>query len=327
MEYRLIFVLFIIFGFSTLQGQKILREEYILMYKDIAIEEMERTGVLASITLAQGIVESNGGNSELAKASNNHFGIKCHSGWSGEKVFHDDNHTGECFRAYRSPEESFRDHSDFLALRERYSFLFELDKTDYKGWCKGLRSAGYATDRSYDQKLIRIIESYQLYQYDRVANPGRLAVASKASDKKKKEMRKTSNESVIYSPEATVIDLHGLKGGQINNVDYIVVQSGDTWGSLIETHNKMPWELYRYNDISREMSAEIVPGQIIYLQPKRRKAEKNFKHHIVAEGETLWSISQKYGVRLKRLYKLNRMTSDQELLVGQRVYLRHKKPE
>ena len=315
------------FSFYTIQGQKILREEYILMYKDIAIEEMERTGVLASITLAQGIVESNGGNSELAKASNNHFGIKCHSGWSGEKVFHDDDHTGECFRAYRSPEESFRDHSDFLALRERYSFLFELDKTDYKGWCKGLKSAGYATDRSYDQKLIRIIESHQLYQYDRTTDPGRLAAAPKASDKKNKEIIKTANENFVYSPEATVIDIHGLKGGQINNVDYIVAQNGDTWGSLIEKYNKMPWELYRYNDISREMSAEIVPGQIIYLQPKRRKAEKSFKHHIVAEGETLWSISQKYGVRLKRLYKLNRMSSDQELLEGQRVYLRRKKPE
>lgn len=321
---KVIHVFLLVLFVGNVHSQKILREEYVLMYKDIAIKEMERTGVLASITLAQGIIESNGGNSELSSISNNHFGIKCHSDWTGEKVFHDDDHEGECFRVYATAEESFRDHSDFLANRNRYSFLFELDKSDYKGWCKGLKAAGYATDRSYDQKLIKIIESLQLYQYDQgvVVQPTH-SLANFA----KPNVIESENPSKIYYPEATVVDLHGLKGGKINNVDYVVAQKGDTWNSLIEKHNKMPWELYKYNDISREMSAEIVPGQIIYLQPKRRKADRNNIHHIAKQGESLWSISQKYGLRLKRLYKLNRMTTDQEVMVGQKLYLRKKKPE
>ncbi len=311
-------------------GQKTVREEYILIYKDMAISEMKRTGVPASITLAQGILESDGGNSKLAKEANNHFGIKCHADWTGQKIYHDDDHKGECFRVYDSPEESFRDHSDFLAQRERYAFLFQLEPTDYKGWSKGLKTAGYATARNYDNLLIKIIESHQLYLYDQGVTPGKILATYKDSEPQKQKTSDQGNKSKAQQkmnyPGATVVDLHSLKGGQINRIDYVVAQTGDTWQSLTKKHNKMPWELYRYNDISREMSAEIITGQVIYLQPKRRKADREFRFHTVSEGESMWSISQKYGIRLKRLYKMNRMAPDIEPEVGQSIFLRKKKP-
>jgi LysM repeat protein len=266
----------------------------------------------------------------LAREANNHFGVKCHAGWTGQKIYHDDDQKGECFRVYVTPEESFRDHSDFLAQRERYAFLFQLDPTNYKEWCRGLKTAGYATARNYDNLLIKIIETHQLYLYDKGVTKDPLLAAKKETktekEKKPEAEKKQQTPQKTYYPEATVVDLHGLKGGQINRIDYIVAQKGDTWQNLTKKHNKMPWEFYRYNDISREMSAEIVPGQVIYLQPKRRKADREFRFHTVAEGESMWSISQKYGIRLKRLYKMNRMTSEQVVEAGQKIYLRKTKP-
>lgn len=314
--------------------QKIMREEYILRYKDIAIAEMLRTGVPASITLAQGILESESGNSRLAQQANNHFGIKCHNGWTGAKIYHDDDSKGECFRVYKTPEESYSDHSDFLAQRKRYAFLFDLPTTDYKGWSKGLKSSGYATNRHYDKMLIKIIETHQLYLYDQKVDIKKsvpIAQTPKKQDRLTKERRqpqkhKTTNAKNNVS-ETTEIDFYGQNGGQINRIDFIFAQSGDTWQSLTKKHNKMAWELYKYNDISREMPAEIVEGQVIFLQPKRRKAEHGNDYHIVTSDETMWSISQKYGIRLARLYKLNRMTPDQEPATGQKLYLRKRKPK
>ncbi len=314
---------------QLLFSQKILREEYILLYKDIAIQEMQRTGVPASITLSQGVLESGNGNSRLAKEANNHFGIKCHNDWAGEKIFHDDDHKGECFRVYETAEESFRDHSDFLAQRNRYAFLFTLEPTDYKGWCRGLKDAGYATAKHYDNMLIKIIEDNQLYLFDQdIVVVHKTTKQTTDTRPTAKNIKKTNPlKPPINISESDEIDIYGIKGGQINRIDYVIAQEGDTWQSLTKKHNKMPWELYKYNDISREMSADIEQGQVIFLQPKRRKADRDFFYHTVTESETMWSISQKYGIRLKRLYKLNRMEDGQEVELGQKLYLRKQKPK
>ena len=161
--YIFVFVALLLPGVSNAQTAQ---EKYISTYADLAVQEMYRSGVPASITLAQGMLESGNGRSELAQKSNNHFGIKCHNNWSGERVYHDDDAKGECFRKYSHPYQSYRDHSDFLRYRDRYKFLFDLKTTDYKGWAYGLKQAGYATDPNYATKLIKIIEDYKLYQYD-----------------------------------------------------------------------------------------------------------------------------------------------------------------
>ena len=309
--------------FFQASAQKITTEDYILLYKDIAIAEMKRTGIPASIKLAQGILESASGNSRLALKANNHFGIKCHGEWTGEKILHDDDHPGECFRVYSKPEESFFDHSNFLVSRKRYADLFQLSSTDYKGWAMGLKNAGYATNKNYDKILIQLIERYQLYLYDEETQSGKTFVQTNLKNISANQAKETGG----YSPEQAVVDIYTIKRGEINRVEYVVAEKGDTWQSLTKKYNKLPWELYRYNDISREMSAEIFPGQIIYLQPKRRKADINYKYHIVKEGETLWSISQKYAIKLKHLKRLNRLTGNETPEVGTKLYLRRKKPK
>lgn len=178
------------------------KDRYIEKWAATAVREMQRSGIPASITLAQGLVESRAGLSDLAKEGNNHFGIKCHSGWTGGRMYHDDDAKGECFRVYDSAEESFRDHSDFLTGRQRYAALFRLDITDYKGWAEGLRKAGYATSPSYASQLIKVIEDYKLYEYD-VMSPadfgdegqGRSAVAKKVSRKERKQAAKRAEEA------------------------------------------------------------------------------------------------------------------------------------
>jgi len=168
---------------------------YINQYKDIAMEEMRVYKIPASITLSQGILESRSGNSELTQKSNNHFGIKCHKGWSGPKVFHDDDENDECFRAYKNPNNSFKDHSKFLATRNRYAKLFNLKPGDYIKWAKGLSEAGYATDRRYPAKLIAIIEKYNLHKYDRKV----LGKKEKTPKKEKVENYAVVKGDTLYS--------------------------------------------------------------------------------------------------------------------------------
>jgi len=196
---------------------------YIGNYKDIAIDKMVNYKIPASITLAQGILESGNGLSTLAKKSNNHFGIKCHSGWKGKKVYHDDDKRGECFRKYDNPEGSFNDHSKFLTGRGRYEFLFDLDPDDYKGWAKGLKKAGYATDRKYPKKLIAFIENFQLYKYDE------LVLDEKGYKRAKKEMPLASNDSAET---------------------FIVVSKGDTLYSISRNNNISVEELKRLNGLN-----------------------------------------------------------------------------
>ena len=278
---------------------------YIQKYKDIAVSEMYRSGIPASITLSQGLLESGAGLSQLAVKSNNHFGIKCHNGWQGSRVYHDDDAKGECFRKYDKPEESFLDHSDFLRYRDRYKFLFDYEITDYKSWAYGLKKAGYATDPQYPVKLITIIEKYNLSQYDR---------ATLASTTGKEEKR------VLPTPPSQIDQVQRLKKSSkevfrfsltreifsINGVPFIYANAGETYVSIARTYSLFYQELLSFNDLSGRPSLE--EGAVVYLQKKKKYAAKGLERHVVEQGETLWSIAQKYGVRVNTLRKLNGLT-------------------
>jgi LysM repeat protein len=300
----------------ALYGQhssEITREEYIEIYASLAMREMVRVGIPASITLAQGCLESNNGNSRLAVVANNHFGIKCHE-WEGRKIYHDDDQRNECFRVYSSPYESFLDHSTFLSSKDRYAFLFELDKDDYNGWAHGLKKAGYATARNYAALLIKIIEENELYQFDRMVLSGEFD----EGDMAKLPVSRPSSRSSGSTISSRTIRLN-------NNVEYVVVQSGDTPESLRDELDLYKNEIYRYNDLSK--NKELEPGQIIYLQPKRKKAARGNDFHVMEQGETLYDISQKYGVKLKQLYRYNELVEGQQVPAGTRIYLRGKRKE
>ena len=254
-------------------------ESYIKQYRDLAVKEMKKYRIPASITLAQGLLESGAGQSTLARKSNNHFGIKCGSDWRGKTVSHDDDARGECFRAYKHPKQSYEDHSKFLANRPRYASLFKLDITDYKGWARGLKKAGYATNPRYAEQLIGIIELYDLHKYDR---KGGL-----------KWMKENPN------PHQTYI---------ANGLVYIVVRAGDSWKSISKELDISQKKLRKYNDLYKGYALQV--GDILYLEKKNRKAGKEHIVHVLRAGESMYSISQKYGIRLKNLYKLNKMDED-----------------
>lgn len=286
------------------------REEYIERYKDIAIREMKRSGIPASITLGQGMLESDNGKSPLAKRSNNHFGIKCHN-WKGAKVYHDDDAKGECFRKYKEPEESYIDHSDFLMSTQRYGFLFEYKSTDYKNWAKGLKKAGYATHPQYATMLIKIIEDNNLHYFDQELT---------ASQRPVKRTTKTNRRS---SEPDFAINLNGRTVYKKNNVDYIVVKSGDTFDKISREMEMLSWELLRYNELTKDSA--LREGQILYTQPKRRKAEIGNDTHIVKPGETIYSISQLYAIKSFRLLRLNYLSEGDTIAPGDVINLRRKK--
>lgn len=267
-----------LFAFLTVQGQSRNKqyEDYIKKYRDIAVEEMKRYHIPASITLAQGLLESGAGYGTLARKSNNHFGIKCGSDWRGKTVKHDDDARNECFRVYKDPKDSYRDHSKFLAGKQRYAFLFDLKITDYKGWARGLKKAGYATNPRYAHQLIDIIERYDLDKYDK---KGGL-----------KWMKENPNPHEPYIA---------------NGLLYIIARQGDTWKNLSKEFDISKRKLRKYNDLYK--GYELQEGDILYLEKKNRKAPKGMYVHVLCNGESMYSISQKYGIRLKRLYKMNKM--------------------
>ena len=276
-------------------------QQYIDQYKDVAIEQMKRWKVPASITLAQGIFESGAGESWLTLNSNNHFGIKCH-GWTGRKVYKDDDARNECFRAYSSAFDSFEDHSRFLASSQRYRSLFQLDITDYKGWARGLKAAGYATNPQYASKLIELIQLYRLYEYDKAKGYDRFMADHQRSQ--------GSNGQ----------QLHPIK---IYNKNYFLyARRGDTFQSIGEEIGISYKKIARYNE--RDRDDKLQEGEIIWLKKKQKRAPKDYKGHLhyVKNGESMYSIAQKYGIRLKSLYKLNRMKPDDEIVVGQGLRLR-----
>lgn len=272
-------------------------QTYINQYKDLAIEQMKRYHIPASITLAQGLFESRAGQSEFALRSNNHFGIKCH-GWSGKTVYHDDDATNECFRAYDNVFDSFEDHSKFLAKSSRYKRLFALKETDYRGWAYGLKECGYATNPQYAIKLIQIIELYKLYQYDTVRSYDRFMAERAGHDK----------------PAGPSQRLHPIR--IYNKNYYLQAREGDTFRSIGEEVGISYRALACYNE--RDKRDVLHQGDIIYLKKKRRKADKAYKNrpHVVKTGESMYSISQLYGIRLKSLYKKNHLPEDYQICVG-----------
>lgn len=309
--YILLFLLISLNSFSQ-RSKKIAPTEYISTYKDIAIEEMHRSGIPASITLSQGMLESENGNSSLATEGNNHFGIKCHD-WTGKKVYHDDDAKNECFRKYGSAQESFIDHTEFLRGKSRYSFLFDYSSTDYKKWAHGLKKAGYATNPSYPQLLIKLIEDYKLYVYDKEV-PIDKSFKSKPRKYTKKPIAGDDNFSIALASHEIF---------ERNRVQYIVAKNGDTFSKLAEELELMRWELPKYNDLTSD--SVLRAGDILYIQPKRNRAARGHDIHVVKVGESLRSISQLYGVKLSRLYKMNCLDSTSEPQEGETIQLRKSK--
>jgi LysM repeat protein len=280
----------IIFSFFILilQAQKQTPTQYIDRYKELAVIEMHRSGVPASITLSQGVLESSSGNSRLAKFANNHFGIKCKGNWTGKTIYANDDAPDECFRAYGSVLESYKDHSDFLRKNWRYHELFELKITDYKGWCHGLRKAGYATNPQYGKILINLIERYELYQYD--------------------TQKLLQNET----PE---------EGKKINGVPVKITIKEETVRSIAEDNYLKDKHIRKWNDLPKD--EEIKAGEVVYLKPKRRRGSED--KHIVTKTDNMRGISQTYGIKLKHLYKKNRMETGTEPKVGEVLYMQKKR--
>lgn len=325
-KYLLISILFSLISILV-YSQKMTREAYIEEYKDFAIREMKRSGVPASITLAQGMLESDNGNSRLALDANNHFGIKCHSSWQGKKIYEDDDEKQECFRKYKSALESYKDHSDFLKNGARYAFLFQLKQTDYKGWAKGLSKAGYATNPKYPDLLIKIIEDNDLHQYDKGikvdADSNLIADNSKPKREKPKRIRKNNGQKLGDVDNYTV-NLYQREVKLNNRIKYVKVKKGDTFIKIAQEFEMMAGQIYRYNDLDK--NASLVEGQLLYIQPKRSKAEFGNDFHFVQEGETMYTISQKYGIKLSKLYFKNNLTAGTKINVGDKLWLRKRKP-
>jgi LysM repeat protein len=271
-------------------------QDYFDQYKDVAVEQMLKYHIPASITLAQGVLESGAGRSELATRANNHFGIKC-NGWIGRKSYHDDDERNECFRAYDNVYESYKDHSIFLTTSKRYSSLFQLKLTDYKGWAKGLKACGYATSPTYATKLIEIIQLYKLYQYD----------TAKGYDKFQTQQVKNGDLRHIYA---------------FNKNYYLIARKGDTFRSIAKEVDVSYRKLAKYNE--RNKNDKLEEGEIVWLKKKRSKAPKDYKGrvHYVKAGESMYSISQRYGIRLKKLYKINNLPPDYQIWVGEAIRLR-----
>jgi LysM repeat protein len=336
----LLFILaFCVSGLYAQSHQK----AYIERYSEIAVAEMYRSGVPASITLAQGLLESGYGRSELAVKSNNHFGIKCHNGWQGGKVYHDDDAKGECFRKYDTPEESYRDHSDFLRYRDRYKFLFEYKTTDYKSWAYGLKKAGYATDPSYPRKLINLIEEYQLHEFDtkpstfaqkEVETGSEQKTEKKPEHKPKGKSKKHEAPQSIPTPPSQIEQVKEVRPDKRetfrfslsremysqNGVLFVYASEGETYASIAESNRLFLRELLRFNDLQEDVP--LKPGTVVYLQKKKKSAAEGLEMHVIEKGETLRGISQRYGVRLDQLCKINGIEDKNVIREGDIIRLR-----
>ena len=260
-------------------------EKYIKTYSALAIEQQKKYKIPASITLAQGLLESGAGQSDLARRSNNHLGIKCHSDWRGGRVYHDDDLRGECFRKYKRVEDSYEDHSKFLK-RSRYDRLFQLKITDYKGWARGLQKCGYATDRAYANKLIKVIEDYELYRYD----------TGKVHKLTRQEKKKLKYPTVKY----TIYRTYGLL--------YVYAKENDSFDQIAQNLDFPVKDLKKFNEVPEDFPLQ--KGDIVYIEKKKKKADKPNYDHVVQVGESMHSISQKYVIQIKSLYKMNKKDKD-----------------
>ena len=323
------------------------RQAYIDRYYPLAVREMQRTGVPASITLAQALLESGAGQSPLAARANNHFGLKCHNDWTGETFIKDDDRAGECFRAYPSVADSYRAHSDFLRGRERYKSLFDLDPTDYKEWAKGLRRAGYATDPSYANKLITLIEDFELYRYDTMTEedlPAEETEVLVVPPVVEQQEAPKAVQSVIPALPQTVReeparvqrtpDPVPASGSRetvslsltreiytMNDTRYVRAVEGESWATLAADYHLSEKQLLRFNDLDAPIP--LRPGMMVYLERKKAQAEPGYgKYEVEQDGMTLWDISQMFGIQLGKLRLYNAFRGNAPLESGDTVLLR-----
>ena len=313
MKRSIISLLMIVLVFSMVNSQSANNAylDYIKNYSPIAVEQQKLHRIPASIKLAQGLLESAAGRGELVRQSNNHFGIKC-SDWGGETVYADDDKKQECFRKYRSARESYEDHSLFLISRSRYASLFELQPTDYKAWAYGLKSAGYATDPGYANKLIKLIDDYDLHQFDLGKQPD-----FKRSDSK-------HNGEVNAWGNAGAVSLKGHPVYRNNGVKCVFAVAGDTYASIANEFELKSNKLLEYNDLN--VSKDLTPGTVVYIAKKKKMASSEFRQHTVKDGENMYRIAQKYAILLQNLYDLNNMPYNEGASVGKILILRqHKK--
>lgn len=295
--------------------QRITTEQYIETYKETAIEKMRDYKIPASITLAQGILESGSGNSDLARKANNHFGIKCHKEWTGKTYYQTDDAPNECFRSYKNAEESFNDHSLFLTQRDRYAGLFLLDISDYKAWAAGLKKAGYATNPRYPELLITIIEKYNLSAYDNL-------VLNKKVDRDKTEISEISYAFNPVNPSDYKVVGKSKEGRFIhsnNGIKLVFARENETIEAIADEFDVYSYQLYKCNDLKKGHKPE--KGMMIYLEKKHRKSAK-VKTHKLRDGESLHAVSQLYGIRLDRLYKMNKITAGQKVKIGSQLKVR-----
>lgn len=281
----IVFLVFLSIPFSSLFSQAKrykIYDDYIDTYKYIAIDHMKKYKIPASITLAQGLLESGAGKSDLAANGKNHFGIKCHSDWKGKKMYKSDDGPNDCFRVYSNAEDSYEDHALFLK-KDRYRSLFELKITDYRGWAKGLQQCGYATDKAYANKLIKIIEDYELYQHDK---------------------KESSGKSITKKDDGPVAVLYKHIPYKTHNLIYVIAEDGDTYEAIASEFRFKAKDLYKWNEVPEGFP--LKSGDIVYFEKKKSKADKPYYDHVVQVGESMHSISQKYGVKVKNLYKMNK---------------------
>ena len=309
---------------------RITKEEYIDRYKSIAVEHMERYGIPASITMAQGLLESDAGNSLLSRNSNNHFGIKCKRGWTGAKVYHDDDAKGECFRSYPSVEASYRDHAEFLDTQPRYDSLFAYSSTDYKSWARGLKAAGYATAPDYAQRLVRIIEESRLYLLDRP--DGERLYASQTgggSDagswiSEQASVSRVAVAGTAVDPDDYRVTINAHNGYDVymtNGVHYVLARENDTFEHIGRAFRLSPRNLRRFNDL-KDASAQPMTGEVVYIERKKKRWEGNARHHICRAGETAYAVGQSYAIRTRSVEKLNRLAAGAELGEGSQIRIR-----
>jgi len=323
MKYYITLIVLYVFLFSeSITGQnggdQISTVEYIEIYKEVAIKEMHKSKIPASITLAQGILESGKGNSDLAKKANNHFGIKCHKEWRGKTFHMDDDEKNECFRKYNNAEESYVDHSYFLTTRERYAELFELDIADYKRWAHGLKKAGYATNPKYAHILIRIIEENHLFMFDKQYD-GKHVLTDAKKDTGEEKTEVFSRDPDEFKP--ILIAKGNRKIYLHNGIKFIQAGKGDDFRKIADDLEMLDWQIARYNDMKK--GDRLKEKETVYIQPKKKKGSKAY--HLVRPHETMHFISQMYGIKLKHLYKKNNMPYGSSPRVGQKLWLRKKK--
>ncbi len=322
-KYASLVALLLVSAYAVEAQDRTTKEQYIEQYKQLAIDDMEKYGIPASIKMAQALLESDAGNSRLARVANNHFGIKCKKDWTGETIHHDDDAPQECFRKYPSAEQSFHDHSEFLDRSPRYQGLFELDPLDYKAWAYGLKAAGYATNPKYPELLIKLIEDNRLYLLDK----GEALVAVTPEPEPAPVVAPAPAEEPVTLPKVDVdnyvLALHNRGGYDIylnNGCEFVIAAEGDDINSLSQSLGISVKRLRKMNDLGAEGNFE--GGDAVYIKPKAKRSENGHLLHTVREGESLHTISQIYGIRMRKLAALNHLTDDGRIFAGQQLKLR-----